>query len=163
MTDAAYVFDLKQQLAEAQATITALSQEREPDVRIASLLEQLHEGGLAVPAGVTFREHIRRLAALCRDARATIVALVGWQTMAVAYLQRAEKADARVAALSQWQPIETAPKDGTGILAWDMIEHMIMFWHNGAWRDTDLDDMPIQPTHWIRLPSPPVGYDAFAD
>jgi len=54
-----------------------------------------------------------------------------------------------------WQPIETAPKDGTTILGWDTIEHVLLFWHDGAWRENALADNPIPPTHWMPLPAPP--------
>lgn len=65
----------------------------------------------------------------------------------------------------KWEPIETAPKDGTTILAWDTLEHELMFWHNGAWRNNDLDEVPVQPTHWVPggLPDPPKGFDLFED
>lgn len=52
-----------------------------------------------------------------------------------------------------WQPIDTAPKDGTTILAWDSIEHELMFWDNGYWRIDDLDEVPLQPTHWTPIPA----------
>ena len=61
-----------------------------------------------------------------------------------------------------WQPIETAPKDGTEFLAWDglMIETcwfkdgvLLASWDNQRFScDTDVD---CDATHWMPLPEPP--------
>ena len=62
-----------------------------------------------------------------------------------------------------WQPIETAPKDGTNILAtfwlWDNPKKgrgmEAVSWDGEAWSS---DAYPIYPpSHWMPLPSPPKG------
>lgn len=62
----------------------------------------------------------------------------------------------------QWQPIETAPKDGSGFLAFinmDWIEGM--FWNGEDWSYlSDADVTPFgryKPTHWQPLPAAPKG------
>ena len=83
--------------------------------------------------------------------------------------------------MNQWQPIETAPKDGTTIIigwrdekawqqrmgAWDS-EHSFK-WNDetdeseseGAWSDGAVDDWAYQETysypatHWMPCPEPP--------
>lgn len=75
--------------------------------------------------------------------------------------------------MSAWQPIETAPKDGTIILGWSEYEHFpapMCFGrprdddgaHKGArttWNYADylLDRAAgeVFPTHWQPLPAPP--------
>lgn len=64
---------------------------------------------------------------------------------------------------SSWQPIATAPKDGTFILAyWSEEEyphefvsrHDVVEWMGGCWCMSDGDDV-IDPTHWMPLPPAP--------
>lgn len=59
--------------------------------------------------------------------------------------------------MTDWQPIETAPKDGTEVIAYDdgvYISHwyvtnpQIFGWWAG-------DAGGINPTHWMPLPTPP--------
>ncbi len=68
-------------------------------------------------------------------------------------------------AISEWQPIETAPKDGTPILlAWggktrlgkwlDNSKSPIMPW--AGWRTPSNETSPRgEPAHWMPLPAPP--------
>lgn len=67
--------------------------------------------------------------------------------------------------MSEWQPIETAPKDGSKIWAFN-YEQGVMEWTEGdgwalwIWSDEllrDVDPDPEQPTHWMPLPAPPTN------
>lgn len=67
----------------------------------------------------------------------------------------------------QWQPIETAPKDGTEIWSYNGKQGR-MKWSEGQdwglwiWADellSDVDPDAEQPTHWMPL-QPPPGADA---
>lgn len=64
----------------------------------------------------------------------------------------------QVANLTQWQPIETAPKDGTEILVCNHATLDIWFYHVASWMD-GLEwwngDARVNPTHWMPLPQPP--------
>lgn len=69
------------------------------------------------------------------------------------------------AAISRWQPICEAPKDGTEVWAFNG-EQGRMRWIEGdgyalwAWADTllsDTDPMPTQPTHFMPLPADPAS------
>jgi hypothetical protein len=61
---------------------------------------------------------------------------------------------------SQWQPIETAPKDYCTALVADS-ETVWLAWysdHDGDWHDATQDDSnhdEVYPTHWMPLPDPP--------
>lgn len=55
----------------------------------------------------------------------------------------------------RWQPISTAPKDGTFILAFDG-EVRVMIWSlffRRGWISGNADER--EPTHWMPLPEPP--------
>ncbi len=72
-----------------------------------------------------------------------------------------------------WQPIETAPKDGTRILLWPVKVHrkekltyeeiaVIGYWYEwpndagGAWCGaTRSKSIPLNLTHWMPLPAAP--------
>lgn len=65
----------------------------------------------------------------------------------------------------KWQPIETAPKDGTDIILArpedDDCWYAIAQWWVAGWAFMSgrVGDMPaligFEPTHWMPLPSPP--------
>jgi len=65
--------------------------------------------------------------------------------------------------MSEWQPIETAPKNGKEILCWVGSGytggHLMLSYikNNGTnyWGDWDLDRW--EPTHWMPLSEPPKG------
>lgn len=76
--------------------------------------------------------------------------------------------------MTDWQPIETAPKDGTVVLVVGDRGHSCAQWRREGW-DTgsgwhatvegqeclDGDDRyglkRLSPTHWMPIPSPPAG------
>lgn len=58
-----------------------------------------------------------------------------------------------------WQPIETAPKDGEHILVavpGEVKVHVMLVWWLGGWC-LDMTNTPITgtATHWTPLPNPP--------
>ena len=62
----------------------------------------------------------------------------------------------------EWQPIETAPQDGTTVLACcqGMRWHQVLFWMDDAGDDWTSEWMNMagksySPTHWMPLPEPP--------
>jgi hypothetical protein len=78
-----------------------------------------------------------------------------------------DAARAAILAMSEWQPIETAPKDGRRlILHWSTTGYVdVRYWRPGQerwWGFPDSDprydpDLAIKnvPTHWMPLPKPP--------
>lgn len=68
----------------------------------------------------------------------------------------------------QWRPIETAPRNGTPILAYEphrepCVEHAasdetvaVVHWSGRVWADPLYDMTGLDnPTHWMPLPEPP--------
>jgi hypothetical protein len=106
---------------------------------------------------MTDQELIARVRELQKPSR--IVPLSELATIAPLIASALERAlDAQ-----QWQPIETAPKDGTEVLSFNG-DQGLMRWIEGAdfglwiWVDenlSDIDPSPIQPTHWMHRPNPP--------
>ena len=69
-------------------------------------------------------------------------------------------------AMSEWQPIETAPKDGTEVFLWteEKPNIVVAYWDtyegSGWWRFSEsvLSDIAGEvenATHWMPLPEPP--------
>lgn len=74
--------------------------------------------------------------------------------------------------MSEWQPIETAPKDGTMVLLCSAKKHLLMGvgryvpikelggeseHHYERWQDSNgfFWQYLKKPTHWMPLPTPP--------
>lgn len=60
--------------------------------------------------------------------------------------------------MSEWQPIETAPKDGSQFLASDITGyHFNCWWENEGYEARWMDEIDSEPnpTHWMPLPPPP--------
>ena len=62
--------------------------------------------------------------------------------------------------MAEWQPIETAPKDGRGILLYvpdddqaDESNIWLAYWEDDKWKG--YPDSDLEPTHWMSLPAPP--------
>lgn len=68
----------------------------------------------------------------------------------------------------EWQPIETAPKDGRRFIGWDSRNHKMLFtmhWDGGEFL-TDYESWSGHASLWMPLPEPPgkgeadwTGYD----
>lgn len=62
-----------------------------------------------------------------------------------------------------WQPIETAPKDGTPFLAWNghwrgvAMYFEARYEEDPEWVDEQTNYIEPEPTHWMPLPTPPKG------
>lgn len=83
--------------------------------------------------------------------------------------------------MSDWQPIETAPKNGTAVWVATAGAMRVAFWKDGpqyeyrgsvggGWRDwfayehpRATHDLQFTPTNWMPLPAPPVGPEKTKD
>ncbi|MBS0988955.1 hypothetical protein JK182_09810 [Acetobacter okinawensis] len=80
------------------------------------------------------------------------------------HFRRLAKAVLEAADAAAWRPIETAPKDGTDIIACGTQTFdagcdpepfiNIIFWSGNMWQDGTIADQP-KPTHWQPLPTRP--------
>jgi len=69
--------------------------------------------------------------------------------------------DSLVSFINPWQPISTAPKDGTCILAANKdVWQWCAAWNpvRESWGQ-NFDDTQTVPTHWMPLPAPPAAED----
>jgi hypothetical protein len=61
--------------------------------------------------------------------------------------------------MSDWQSIETAPKNETDVLTFGPAGMIVARYDDDAWRiyNNGYEDATVrkQPTHWMPLPSPP--------
>lgn len=65
--------------------------------------------------------------------------------------------------MTDWQPIETAPDDGTQVDLWCESEHegfdgqrfIDCYWIYKKWAGIPADPMKWHPTHWMPQPEPP--------
>lgn len=65
--------------------------------------------------------------------------------------------------MSEWQPIATAPKDGTVIWGCDAVrgyDGKVVYTQSHEWMCVGFNqfgmDIGFYPTHWMPLPKPPV-------
>lgn len=103
----------------------------------------------------------------------------GWNTRAPTVSDTEAERDAALAQVSAWQPIETAPRDGTPVLTYSAdaaadprqgpvgnpgTPILVMAYIVGEWELVDeIGDWHIpqyDPTHWMPLPAPPVDSSA---
>jgi hypothetical protein len=66
-----------------------------------------------------------------------------------------------------WQPINTAPRDGSFVLMWNGADMRVLnwpkgcglgIWHknvSGGWSGSSNKSYYFCPTHWMELPEPP--------
>jgi hypothetical protein len=68
--------------------------------------------------------------------------------------------------MTNWQPIETAPKDQMILTIWDGTNNKsglaARYWHvaffdGHDWIEHEFNDVIDTPTHWMPLPDPPKG------
>lgn len=75
--------------------------------------------------------------------------------------------------ITQWQPIETAPKDGTEVLLFEIVsddvgrpkpytysgnydQGRLEKYYKTKWRCLEYDAFDRCPTYWMPLPKPPL-------
>ena len=108
------------------------------------------------------RDALKRYA----KARQRILAIDPLETAIIARAYLRELAERREGG---WQPIETAPRDGTHILlAWGG-QTILGWWLDNSrerylpWAGWTMPSMQVRPkgkpTHWLHLPIPPTGKD----
>lgn len=76
----------------------------------------------------------------------------------VATMRAAAAEIERLRSLTEWRPIETAPRDGTDILIFEGNAIIAAWWTSANPRLSGWDAgefMCDHPTHWLPLPPPP--------
>jgi hypothetical protein len=64
----------------------------------------------------------------------------------------------------KWEPIDSAPKDGSSILGYADSSFAVVEWYRGGWWSLSepgayAEDSEWNPTHWMPLPEPPMSGD----
>ncbi len=64
-----------------------------------------------------------------------------------------------------WQPIETAPKDGSPVLVFDGEHYAVGYWATeiGEWWVSKKMKTTMLGTHWMPLPAPPASTEDGAE
>jgi hypothetical protein len=68
---------------------------------------------------------------------------------------RTDGGQSLLSASSGWQPIETAPKDGTEVLIWPREITGTAIYSHGEWVDPNEEYAESHPTHWMPMPAGP--------
>ena len=74
-----------------------------------------------------------------------------------AEITRLTQENERMREALKWQPIETAPKDGSDVLTWDGNDHCVLFFsqYGHGWTAGN-PKVNHLPTHWMPLPITPI-------
>lgn len=125
---------------------SVLSEQREADEELCEQLGDFANWGCA-------RLGLHKLAGVILQATTRIHAL------SEALQEACHERDGLLAKVPEWQPIETAPRDGSVVLAvntkaiWP--EACICEFRDGIWCLEADDGWAVRPTHWMLLPTPP--------
>ena len=85
----------------------------------------------------------------------------------MAELESENEALRRKLASFQWQPIETAPKDGANVLVFDSqcgvqvgyLRYFNLHWNISPQWCSSFGEVRLHPHHWMPLPAPPKEAD----
>jgi hypothetical protein len=140
---------------------------------VEGLMMRRADGTLFNPSGPTAADTITRLTAEVEKLKKEITGRQAHDRMQVREIKHLTAEVEKLKAALQWQPIETAPKDGTEILvsggtySWDTdygreSPHTwvsMASWREQRWqgeRSGGHDEYFFyKPTHWMHLPPPP--------
>ena len=110
---------------------------------------------------------LARQETVCREQAGQMVFVTGMEAAREYIVEHIQEAALAVPAASPWQPIESAPKDGTRVWLWNGFRRSIgwhahyedrsMGWHRQSLIGEPLGRRDIDPeTHWMPLPVPPM-------